>query len=52
MEYIPLHVTKCDVRVCHHRSYKEEKLSKFIVDWENGTQVACNNGADLARNVH
>ena len=31
---------------------KEEKLSKFIVDWENGTQVACNNGADLARNVH
>ena len=21
------------------------KLSKFIVDWENGTRVACNNGA-------
>ena len=22
-----------------------KKLSKFIVDWENGTQVACKNGA-------
>ena len=22
----------------------EKKLSKFIVDWENGTWVACNNG--------
>ena len=22
-----------------------KKLSKFIVDWENGTWVACNNGA-------
>ena len=22
-----------------------KKLSKFIVDWENGTRVACNNGA-------
>ena len=21
-----------------------KKLSKFIVDWENGTWVACNNG--------
>ena len=22
-----------------------KKLSKFIVDWENGTRVECNNGA-------
>ena len=22
-----------------------KKLSKFIVDWENGTRVACNNDA-------
>ena len=22
-----------------------KKLSKFIVDWENGTRVACKNGA-------
>ena len=26
-----------------------KKLSKFIVDWENGTRVAYNNGAG---NVH
>ena len=25
-----------------------KKLSKFIVDWENGTQVAYNNGAHRA----
>ena len=25
---------------------------KFIVDWENGTRVACNNGAHRAGNVH
>ena len=31
---------------------KEEKLSKCIVDWENGTQVACNNDVDLARTLH
>ena len=29
-----------------------KKLSKFIVDWENGTRVACNNGVNLAGNVH
>ena len=26
-----------------------KKLSKFIVDWENGTRVAYNNGAHRAR---
>ena len=29
-----------------------KKLSHFIVDWENGMQVACNNGANIAGNVH
>ena len=28
-----------------------KKLSN-IVDWENGTRVACNNGVNLAGNVH
>ena len=28
------------------------KLSKFIVDWVNGTRVAYNNGAHRAGNVH
>ena len=28
-----------------------KKLSKFIVDWENGTRVAYNNGAHRG-NVH
>ena len=29
-----------------------KKLSKSIVEWEIGTQVACNNCADQAGNVH
>ena len=29
-----------------------KKLSKFIVDLENGTRVAYNNGAHRAGNVH
>ena len=31
-----------------------KKLSKFIVDWENGTRIAYmyNNGANRAGNVH
>ena len=29
-----------------------KKLSKLIVDWENGTWVAYNNGAHRAGNVH
>ena len=29
-----------------------KKLSKFIADWENGRRVACNNGVNLAGNVH
>ena len=29
-----------------------KKLSKFIVDWENGTLVAYNNAAHQAGNVH
>ena len=28
-----------------------KSLSKFIVDWKNGTGVACNNGASRARNM-
>ena len=31
---------------------RTRKLSKFIVDWENGTRVAYNNGAHRAENVH
>ena len=33
-------------------SGRTNKLSKCIVDWENGTRVACNNCANRARNVH
>ena len=29
-----------------------KKLSKFIVDWENGMRVAYNNGVHRAGNVH
>ena len=29
-----------------------KKLSKFIVDWENGMRVACNNGENLAGNMY
>ena len=29
-----------------------KKLSKFIVDWENGTRVAYNNRSHRAGNVH
>ena len=31
---------------------EQRKLSKFIVDWENGTRAACNNCANRAGNVH
>ena len=31
---------------------EQSKLSTFIVDWENGTRVACNNCANRAGNVH
>ena len=31
---------------------EQRKLSKCIVDWENGTRAACNNCANRARNVH
>ena len=29
-----------------------KRLSKFIVDWENGTRVVYNNVAHRAGNVH
>ena len=29
-----------------------KKLSEFIADWENGTRVGYNNGANRAGNVH
>ena len=29
-----------------------KRLSKFIVEWENGTRVASNNCANGAGNVH
>ena len=28
------------------------KLFKFIADWEPGTRVDCNNGANLAGDIH
>ena len=28
-----------------------KKLSKFIVDWENGTRVACNNNGAIEREM-
>ena len=31
---------------------EQRKLSKFIVDWENGTRAACINCANRAGNVH
>ena len=30
---------------------EQRKLSKFIVDWENGTRAACNNCANRAGNA-
>ena len=29
-----------------------KQLSKFIVEWKNGTRVTCNNCANRAGNVH